>query len=618
MNWDTLLLIVVPLVGYLVAYHLYGRFLARRIFRLDDARPVPSRELEDGKDYVPARKGIIFGHHYASIAGTGPIVGPAIGISWGWVPALIWVFVGSIVMGGVHDFGSLVISLRNQGKSLSEVASKYINRRVRTIFFLIVFFELWIVIAIFAVIIGALFTLYPQSVFPIWMEIPIAVMLGVMIYKWKRSLAWCTVAAITTMYLTVVAGQWIRLAMPPQVFGVPASGVWTLILLLYAFVASTLGVRTLLEPRDYINAWQLFVAMGLLFAGAIVASVGGQLGIVAPAFSLSPPGAPPLWPFLFVTIACGAISGFHSLVASGTTPKQVAKESDALFVGYGSMLLEGVLALLVLVAVGAGIGMHYEHQVAVPVSAQMAALHQGGGAEAVSDAAGTTAPAGKVKLVKEVLTGRAAWDAHYKSWGDVAGKGLAVKLRSVVVGSANMMSKLHVPTGIGIIIMGVFIASFAGTTLDTATRVQRYVLSEMAKDLRIRPLTNRYVATFVAVGAAAVLAFATGANGTGAMKLWPMFGAVNQLLAALALLVVTIYLRRRTQWGWIVSAVPCAFMIVMTNYAMFLNERNFVQQRHGLLMVVNGLTLLLAGWMTVESVIAFFGTKQQGKPAPGS
>jgi len=178
---DALLLVIVPFAGYLIAYYTYGRFLAKKIFRLSDSAPVPSRELEDGVDYVPTRKGIIFGHHYTSIAGTGPIVGPAIGIIWGWVPAILWVFVGSIVMGAVHDFGALIVSMRNEGKSLSEIAARYINRRVRTIVFLIIFFLLWIVIAIFGVVIAVTFSQFPRSVFPIWMEIPIAIALGYVI-----------------------------------------------------------------------------------------------------------------------------------------------------------------------------------------------------------------------------------------------------------------------------------------------------------------------------------------------------------------------------------------------------------------------------------------------------
>jgi carbon starvation protein len=569
---EVLLLTVVPLVGYLIAYHVYGKFLARKIFKLDDNRLVPSRELADGLDYVPTRKGIIFGHHYTSIAGTGPIVGPAIGIIWGWVPALIWVFVGSIVMGAVHDLGSLVVSLRNEGKSLSDIAGPLINKRVRTIFFLIVFFELWIVIAIFALIIGLLFARYPQSVFPIWMEIPIAVALGYAIYKRGVNVIAATAIAVTVMYVTVVMGHWLPFAMP-SVGPVPAVSVWIVVLLAYAFVASTLPVTTLLQPRDFINAWQLFVAMGLLLMGAVAASTTGGLEIVAPAFNASPKGAPPLWPFLFVTIACGAISGFHCLVASGTTPKQISREGDALFVGYGSMLLEGALAVLVLVAVAAGIGMHYELKEA--------------GTGAVT-----------------VLAGREAWLTHYASWQGA--EGLTSKLDAVVTGSANMMSTFGIPFALGIIIMGVFIASFAGTTLDTATRIQRYVLSELGQDLGLVRLSNRFVATGIAIGSAAALAFVTGANGQGAMRLWPMFGAVNQLLAALALLIVTVYLRRRLAWGWLVTALPMLFMLVMTHYAMYLNERRFFANGEWLLVVVNALVQVLAIWMTIEAIIVFF------------
>jgi carbon starvation protein len=232
---EVLLIVVVSFVGYIIAYRTYGRFLARKVFRLNDAAPVPSRELEDGTDYVPTRKGIIFGHHYTSIAGTGPIVGPAIGIIWGWVPALIWVFVGSIVMGAVHDFGSLVVSLRNEGKSMSEITGRYVNKRARTIFFLIAFLELLIVIAIFCWVVAFVFDRYDQAVFPIWMEIPIAFVLGLAVYKWKKNVALATAAAVFAMYLTVVAGHWLPLKMPDAALGaftLPAAGVWTALLLI--------------------------------------------------------------------------------------------------------------------------------------------------------------------------------------------------------------------------------------------------------------------------------------------------------------------------------------------------------------------------------------------------
>ena len=264
---DVIILMVGSFVGYIIAYNTYGKFLEQKIFKLGRRENVPSREYEDGKDFVPTKKGIIFGHHYTSIAGTGPIVGPAIGIIWGWVPAVIWVFVGSIVMGAVHDFGALVISMRNKGESISEIASRYINPRVKYIFFLVVFFELLIVVAIFGLVLAIIFAMFPQSVFPVWMEIPIALILGRAIYKKKANRAnkifsrsnvtFVTIIAVSVMYLTVIAGHFFPFNMP-AVFGIPATGIWVILLFIYAFFASITPVTTLLQPRDYINAWQQF------------------------------------------------------------------------------------------------------------------------------------------------------------------------------------------------------------------------------------------------------------------------------------------------------------------------------------------------------------------------
>jgi len=579
---DALLLVVLSFAGYLVAYHTYGRFLARKIFRLDDSVKPPSVRLADGVDYVPTRRGIIFGHHYTSIAGTGPIVGPAIGIIWGWVPAILWVVVGSIFMGAVHDFGALVVSMRNDGKSLSEVADRYVGPRARTYFFLVVFLELLIVIAIFGVVIAAIFSRFPGSVLAVWLQIPIAVLLGRAVYKWNANVVLATALAVIAMYATVVAGYWLPLKMPDGAWGLGLSAVavWVIILLIYAYVASTLPVTTLLQPRDYINAWQLFIAMGLLVGGVVASALFGGLQIVAPTVQWSPPGAPPLWPFLGVTIACGAISGFHCLVSGGTSSKQVRGESDALFVGYGAMLMESALAMLVIVAVSAGIGMAYE---------------KGG----------------------EVFTGTEAWQQHYASW--TAAQGLGSKLAAVVVGSANMLATIGVPKAIGLIIIGVFIASFAGTTLDTATRIQRYVVAELATDFKLTPLANRYVATAVAVVAAAALAFGTGASGKGALMLWPMFGAVNQLLAALALLLVTLYLHRRGTWGYLLTLGPCLFMLVLTVWAMVWKEWEFIERpineafpayQKVALIVVNAVTLLLALALVVECFLTIARPKR--------
>ncbi len=563
---EIFLLLFGSMAAYVLAYHTYGKFLSKKIFSINDKNSVPSIEKQDGIDFVPTKKGIIFGHHYTSIAGTGPIVGPAIGIIWGWLPALLWVLLGSIFMGAVHDFGSLVISLRNDGKSVSEIAGKYINPRVRFIFFCVVFLTLLIVIAIFGVVIAAVFSAFPSSVIPVWLQIPISIALGRAIYIKKRNVLISTVVATITMYLTIILGSKVPFVMP-KILSIPPIGVWVAILLVYAWIASTLSVTTLLQPRDYINAWQLFIAMGLIVVGIIVSTFTGALELVAPAINHNlPPETPSIWPYMFVLIACGAISGFHSLVASGTSPKQLEKESDALFIGYGSMLLESFLAILVIICVGAGIGI-------------------------------------SLNVDSKILTGAAAWQHQYAHY--FGNQPLSHKLAPVVVGAANMMKSFGIPFAIGTTLMGVFIASFASTTLDTAVRLQRYVVGEVAGDLGLPKLTNRWSATTLAVLSAAALAFATGASGVGALKLWPLFGSANQLLAALALLVISLYLKRKGKKKYLVTMAPCIFMLVVTGWAIIKNQISFTTQQNFLLMSINGLILLLTIWMLIESLVVF-------------
>ncbi len=559
-------LLVLLFAGYIVMYNTYGKFLAKKIFKLSDQNATPAVALEDGRDYVPTKKQIIFGHHFTSIAGTGPIVGPAIAIIWGWVPAVLWVFLGSVVMGAVHDLGSLVISLRNQGKSISDYTSKYINSRTRFLFFLVVFLELWIVISVFGLVIASIFKMFPSSVLPVWFQIPIAIVLGRIIYKRNGNLTLSTFIAVVVMYLTVIAGRYLPMEMP-DIMGIPATGVWTILLLIYAFIASVLPVTTLLQPRDFINAYQLVVAMGLIVLGILASGLTGDLELVAPAMQRHPTGAPPLIPFLFITIACGAISGFHSLVSSGTTAKQVRTEKDSLFVGYGSMLTEGALAILVIIAVAAGIGLGHES------------------AEGVR------------------LFGVEAWSEHYSSWS--AAGGLGKKVGAFVEGSANMISTLKIPTEVAVVVMGVFVASFAGTTLDTATRIQRYVITEIFDGAKRPIFKNMYFTTFLAVATAAILAFATGADGGGALKLWPLFGAVNQTLAALALIIITIYLKYKGGFKWLISGLPAVFMSVVTVWATIINQGTFIDEGNYLLIVVNVIVLILVVWIIIEGFLKF-------------
>ncbi len=570
----SLLIMLVAFAGYIIMYNLYGRFIGEKIFKLSGTAITPSQELEDGVDYVPTKKEVIFGHHFTSIAGTGPIVGPAVAVIWGWVPALIWIFAGSIFMGAVHDFGALIISMRNQGKSIADYTAKYVNNRTRVLFFLLVFLELWIVIAIFGLVIAVVFAIYPASVLPVWFEVAIAVYLGHLIYKKGKSIVTWSIIAVVVMYITVAIGAYLPIKMP-AIAGIPATGVWTIILLIYAFIASTLPVTTLLQPRDFINSHQLVVAMALLVLGVFASAFWGNLEIVAPAVQTTPAQAPPMWPFLFITIACGAISGFHALVSSGTSSKQVRVETDSLFVGYGSMLMEGSLATLVIIAVAAGIGMGYTTQSG------------------------------------EVLTGVPAWTTHYSSW--TAAAGLGSKIGAFVNGSANMIASTGLSVKIAIVVMGVFVASFAGTTLDTATRIQRYIVAEIFGNIKMNFLTGKYIATFIAVFTALVLAFATGAGGKGALKLWPLFGAVNQTLAALALIIITVYLKGKGGIKWIISGIPAVLMAFMTIWALILNQTKFGTDHNLLLQVINAIILFIAVWIVIEGVIKFFSIEDELK-----
>lgn len=555
---NSLWLIIIALAAFTLAYKFYGAFIERRVFKADRNRPVPAEELRDDIDYIPTNKEVLFGHHFASIAGTGPIVGPAIAVIWGWVPALIWIILGSIFAGSVHDYAALIISTRKKGVSIGELSKEVISPRVRALFLFVILFALWIVVAIFGMVIASIFKMYPQSVLPVWLQIPIAMTVGWLAYKKNINMTVLSIVAVILMYLSIIAGVSMPFVMP-SVFGMQPMSVWIILLFAYAFVASVLPVWSLLQPRDYINSHQLIIGLTLISLGIVVA----RPEIVAPAVQLAPAGAPAVIPFLFITIACGAISGFHSLVGSGTTSKQIKSEEDIKFIGYGGMLTEGFLGVLVLVAVSAGIGMY------------------------VKTSSG------------EVLSGLPAWQHHYANWSQA--QGLTAKVTAFVNGSGNMIEKVGIPLRYGQAIIGVLIASFAGTTLDTATRIQRYVVSELAVDYKIKPLQGRYPATVVAVLAALLLAFSEG-SGKGALMLWPLFGSSNQLLAGLALLVATVYLMRRGSISW-PAAGPMVFMVITSSWAMVeMIQRFFVSGRH-LLVVIGGIILCLEAWMVVEAII---------------
>jgi len=600
----TLAIALGALVLYIIAYNTYGKWLGQKIFKLNPEAKVPSIELEDGCDYVPTSKGVVFGHHFTSIAGTGPIVGPALAVMWGWVPALIWVLVGSIFIGAVHDFGALIVSMRNRGQTVGDIAGRVISPRVRVLFLLILFMALTIVLAIFGLVIAAVFKVYPQSIAPCLLQIPLAVIIGVFIHRRGGNIMVASLVSLVLMYLSVLYGDvgWLG-AMNDWLKGQDLMW-WVSVLLVYSYIASVLPVWMLLQPRDYINALQLLSAMGLVVIGLIVAGVWGgaavegvrpSLEIVAPSIehSIEAKQLPMIFPFLFITIACGAVSGFHCLVSSGTSSKQLRCETDARFVGFGSMLAEGFLAVLVILACVAGLGLGVE---------------SGDGS---------------------FLLGVDAWDARYSGWGAM---NLGAKVGAFVDGSANFLRALGLSTGFATALMGVFVASFAATTLDTACRLQRYVVQELAASLMpqggkaaasdrlsLNPLTwlaNKHGATIFAIAIAwwmASLPAAPGkAPGTGGLILWPLFGATNQLLGGLAFLVIVFWMRRQRMPLWFVI-IPAILMLILPAWAMahqiFVqavgSSQSWIEQGRWLLVSIGGASLLLEGWMVAEAVVAW-------------
>ena len=466
---------------------------------------------------------------------------------------------------------------------------------------------LTVVLAIFGLVIAAVFDLYPSAIFPCLVQIPIAVAIGVLLHRKGVDLLLPSLIALGIMYLTVIFGDWgplhsINHALggdPSTIDGIP-TWMWVVVLLGYSYVASVLPVWTLLQPRDYINSLQLISALALIVLGLFVAAFVGyappggtaqDLQFVAPAFQWHPEGAPMIFPFLFITIACGAVSGFHCLVSSGTSSKQLKCETDAHFVGYGSMLTEGFLATLVILACGAGLGLG---------------------------------------LMKDgtLLTGEAAWQAQYASWSDAGS--LGAKVGAFVNGSANFLQALGLSAAVAIALMGVLVASFAGTTLDTACRLQRYVIQELAATLGgklgkdgaqssgpFALLQNKHGATiFAVVVATAMAAVPPGgaewsfANaGKGGLILWPLFGATNQLLAGLSFLVITFYLWRRGRTIWFL-AIPMVFMLIMPLWAMlhqlFAAPGWLVADKPDYLLGGIGLaTIALEIWMIIEALRLF-------------
>jgi carbon starvation protein len=539
---------------FALAYRFYSRFLSERVFALSADEPVPSREFEDGVDFVPTRLSVLWGHHYTSIAGAAPIVGPALAVIWGWLPAVLWVVIGTVFMGAVHDFAALVISLRERGKSIGEIAGGVISPRAQTLFLLIIATLIWIVLAVFAFIIGTLFHSYPAAIFPINIQIVIALALGWLVYRRGTGILAPSLVGYVTLLVAVFYGQSFAEAWP--VLGEVSVGTWVWLLLGYSFVASVLPVWTLLQPRDYLNSHQLITGITVLILGLIALNPTIQ----APAINPEPEGAPPMIPFLFITIACGAISGFHGLVSSGTTSKQVGCMTDARPIGYAGMLGEGTLGLLAVLATTAGF-----------------------------------ATAGE-------------WETHYASWG--AASGLAPKLEAFVNGGGRFVAELGVPFETATTFIAVMVIAFAATSLDTGARILRLIIAELAGLYGVEPLRNRFAAAGVGIGAAALLAV-TQAGGKGGLILWPLFGTTNQLVAGLTLLVVSIWLKRAGR-RYLYTLVPMLLVATATLAAMVGEARGHFAAQNWLLAASSTGILVLDVWILGEGLRLLTRSREAG------
>ncbi|MBN2611475.1 MAG: carbon starvation protein A [Bacteroidales bacterium] len=563
---NTLILTIFAAIGYIVAYRLYGKFLAGKIFRSDDQKEMPSHEFNDGVDFVPAKPHIVFGHHFTTIAGLGPIVGPAIGIIWGWLPAFLWVVFGAIFMGAVHDFSVLVISARNKGRTIGDLTGSIINPSTRIAFQFIIQFLLLIVLSLFTIIVATLFVKYPESVFPVWFQIPIAVWLGWQIRKGKNDFIY-SVIAVLLLYISIVIG----VKIPIRIFPLLGSEVitWSFIIFIYAFFASTVPVHKLLQPRDYINSHQLIIAIVLLVVGITVVHPVINVPALNPAATREGTDIPGLMPLLFITIACGAISGFHSLASSGTTVKQIDREKDMLPVGYGAMLLESFLAVVVIMIVAGGLGMG-------------------------------------LKTSSGILYGLDAYNYQYSSWSGI-NAGIGNKISAFVTGAANLLSQIGIPEKFAASLIAVFIVSFANTTLDSSTRIQRFSMQEIftRKDGKTNMVTeNRYIATFLVV-LPAVLLTLNELLSKGGLELWRLFGALNQLLAALGLGIVSVYLFHKKK-NYMVAFIPMLFVLMFTVWAMIDNVFEFYSGNKPILLALAVLVLVFTIWMLIGGILSLF------------
>ena len=545
---DSLLITAGAVLLLILGYLFYSKKVKQWI-GLDDNQPTPAVQINDGVDYVPARHWtILFGHHFASIAGAAPIIGPVIAcLYWGWLPAVLWIVIGGIFFGAVHDYISLVLSLRNQGKSITTITESIMGRTSKILFSIFAFLALILVVAVFAAVAGKTLATTPAVVIPTFGLVVVALIVGLLMYRMKLSVLLCSIIGVLMLFGLIVAGYYFPIELPVK----NPAGFWTVILLIYGMIASVTPVTLLLQPRDHLAGAVLYLGMFFGFLGLIIT----RPEMKAPSVVSFSAATGWMWPMMFVTVACGAISGFHSLVASGTTSKQIKQMSDARVIGYGAMIMESALAILAVIAVTAGL--HWK-----------------------------TAPQGFEGLIYQELCKNGGW---IKAFGTGYGQ-----LTKVFFG------------GFGTLIGITMLKTFIMTTLDTATRITRYLANELfGETFGIGFMKNKYISVII-VG---ILA---GALALGNWKaIWPVFGASNQLIASLVLIVASVYLMTRNRrFGFV--AVPAILMLITTIAALVYQTYCFIttEKPNIMLAAIAVILIILAIFLVYTALTAIISARK--------
>lgn len=552
---NALILLVIGIVGLCFGWFIYSKFVASKILKLDKNFATPSHALRDDIDYIPTNKFVLWGHHFTAVAGAAPIVGPAIAVQWGWMPAFFWVILGTIFFAGIHDMSALWASVRHQGQSIGSVCRHIVGSKVGQLFMIVIFLVLLMVNSAFGVIIAQESVQHPSTIIPAWGAVAVAILMGIAIYRFKLNLGIVTIIGVVALYGLVPLGGILPINLPDNFAGFNAYQQWIIILFVYAGIASIMPVWLLLQPRDYINGIQLFIGLILLYGSIFIVAPKVVAPELIPAIQENG-GWSILVPVLFITVACGAISGFHGIVSSGTTSKQIDKETDVRFVGYLGAVGEGSLALATIIACIAGLG-----------------------------------------LLNADLNPE-TWAMLYKGGAGNFSSG----------GAAILHAGLGIPESIAQTLLSLMIILFAATTMDAGIRLQRYIVQEWGELYKIPFLKNKWLSTLVAV----FLCFALSWNGLGEggkneVAIWPLFGATNQILASLTLLTISVILIKSKRFkGSLVTLIPMTFILCMSFWGALIKLKDYFIAQNYLLFAISFIVIIVTIAVVLSALSIIF------------